>query len=215
MMDGREASPSATEFLLSIADPPTVRDLIDEIRREDELAEEIAAESYPHLLGFDKYVLASCRHGHLRMHVWWPAQSRTSEDIHDHRFAFSSVVVTGRLRTELYEQHPDGEPLIRFDEHSRPGAHEWMFRRASPTGLRCAFEADLPPGSTYSQAAEIPHRVRAGNGLAVTIILQGRLVRSVSSVYLGPGRSKPRAQPRLIFSTAHLRDRFERLRDLL
>jgi hypothetical protein len=91
----------------------------------------IAENSYRHALGFDKLIVAPLLPtGQLRLHVWWPGDPRTREHIHNHRFAFSSIVVSGRLRNHVFEttRIPEGaKPYRRFVEDAQLRDHRWQF----------------------------------------------------------------------------------------
>src|SRR5688572_21463814 len=82
--------------------PDALRDLIGAILGDPIQLEQVASRSYVHANGFDKLVLlGSCAPIYkLRLHIWWPGRSEPELDnVHNHRWDFSSSVVTGTVRS--------------------------------------------------------------------------------------------------------------------
>jgi hypothetical protein len=171
----------------------------------------VAARSYRHVLGFDKIILSSVRpHGQLRLHVWWAGEDRRREHVHNHRFAFSSRVLTGRLRTRLYAEDPAGEPVTRYRETSDPVDRRWRFEPVGPARLAVVLSADQPAGTAYSMAPSVLHRIEASPLLTVTLFLETASVRESSDVYADAAPPAPADQTG--FTAAELADRLGRLR---
>ena len=91
-------------------DDGPLRALLRSLASDSRRAGEIAAASYWHPNGFAKLVVHSHREPefHLRLHVW-PNGSPDrpmfeTANIHNHRWAFASVVVAGGLHVEYFEE---------------------------------------------------------------------------------------------------------------
>jgi hypothetical protein len=176
----------------------------------------LAARSYRHVLGFDKIILASARpHGQLRLHVWWPEEARRREHVHNHRFAFSSVVLAGRLRTSLYAEDPAGAPATRYRETSDPVDRRWRFEAVGTTRLATVLSADQPAGTAYTMSPALLHRIDAAPVLTVTLFLETRSVRESSDVYAEAGAEPPAPADQSAFDPADLAARLARLRTAL
>ena len=175
--------------------------------------EPVAARSYRHALGFDKIILVSAWPlGALRLHVWWPGQQRAREHVHDHRFTFSSVVLTGRLRTSLYQLAEDGEPTELYRETSDMADRRWRFEHAGPRRLARVLVADQPAGTAYTMSPPLLHRIEASPLLTATLFLETESTRNWSSVCVDPGAEPPAPADQTAFTPADLTDRLHRLR---
>jgi hypothetical protein len=168
-----------------LAEPSTLHALLADIRHDEAWCAAIAARSYRHVLGFDKFVLMHFGElGQLRMHVWHPGRLRPRDHVHNHRFAFSSSVVLGELRNHIYVVSADGQRVRQFREVSRPDEAAWRFEGVGPARVERQFTADLTRGSSYSMSADLLHRTEVTTHSAVTLVLQHRTTRDWSSVFM-------------------------------
>ena len=196
--------------------PHRLAPLLDALIADEAAARRVADSSYRHPLGFDKYVLW-CRHpaGRIRMHVWWPETERGKEHPHNHRFPFSSAVVAGLVRSELFVEKGGGSPYTRFIDDTPLQADGWRLRAAGATAVVPSAIMEVGAGSAYSQAAETFHRVDVASGLTVTLFLEGVVSRSHSEVLIRPGQHPPALVPRTPFTRHELTERFALLSHLL
>jgi hypothetical protein len=175
----------------------------------------IAENSYRHALGFDKLIVAPLLPtGQLRLHVWWPGDPRTREHIHNHRFAFSSIVVSGRLRNHVFEttRIPEGaKPYRRFVEDAQLRDHRWQFTASGTDLVRPVLVGSFPVSTSYSMFPEVLHRIDALDPLTVTLFIERATTRSGSSVYVEPDSEPPTPRPQGRFTTREVR---QRLHDL-
>ncbi|MFI1584419.1 hypothetical protein [Embleya sp. NPDC020630] len=105
----------------------------------------VAAKSYRHPNGFSKVVLASGPHHQLRLHIWWmrEATRHDTANVHNHRWDFSSLLLTGGYR---YQQFVPLDPVM--SAAVAPGAGpgiEPEAERASEPG----FERGPEPGQPF------------------------------------------------------------------
>ena len=87
------------------ADKRVALNLANSVLLDDELLTAVAAQSYPHPIGFDKLVLVDRGPAgyKLRLHVYWRTpQEIARELIHLHAFEMASAPITGELTNHLY-----------------------------------------------------------------------------------------------------------------
>lgn len=205
--------PPADGLLHALSRRPTFGRLLDAMLAEESFAEQVAARSYRHPLGFDKLILASAAPlGQLRLHVWWPDAARGREHVHNHRYPFSSVVVAGRLRTYLHHLSDRGVRMVQFRETSEIVDRRWRFDRVGNARMAVGLVADLPEGAAYTMSADLLHRVEVSSLLTVTLFLETHQRRAWSSVYADPGAEIPSPRGQTAFTVEELRDRLSTLR---
>ena len=127
-----------------VAHAQPLRDFLSSVITDRTLATRIAGESYWHGNGFAKLILH--RHVepafHLRLHVWpvgGPDRPMfETGNIHNHRWAFASVVLAGGLHVEDFERTPEFDPddekvllCRRYGYTTDPGS---LFGRLRPEG---------------------------------------------------------------------------------
>ncbi|MFC4112272.1 hypothetical protein [Nonomuraea zeae] len=202
--------------LRELARPDRLARLLEGLAADESAAAQIAPDSYRHPLGFDKYVLW-CRHpaGRLRLHVWWPEDERGREHVHNHRFAFSSAVVAGQVRSTLFAASGRGRPHTRYIDSTPLQAEGWLLEREDTVTVATSATLEVAAGTAYSQAASTFHHVRVGAGLTVTMFLEGAVTRSYSEVLLRPGQRPPDRTPRSPFTTGELCERLAALSETL
>jgi len=117
----------------------------------------VARRSYQHANGFAKVVLAINSGVTLRLHI---AGDEPEENVHDHRWAFASTVVSGRIENVLYVDSPYGE---LFDEYSyvRNGEATSAQYIGAARVVEVARQA-LAPGSAYWLSPNLLHRIHWG-----------------------------------------------------
>lgn len=49
----------------------------------------------------------------LRLHIWFAGQS-CEENIHDHRWSFSSLILAGQLKSEIWQNHAQGHVFQEY-----------------------------------------------------------------------------------------------------
>jgi hypothetical protein len=136
-----------------------VRSLLKEILSDSEILKQVAARSYVHQLGFEKFVLAESVDGSaIRLHFWPHGSSSVDEDIHSHCGSFSSLVVLGSLTSQLYELNPGSTHMAyryRFDRIKR---HSEV-TKAGLTTVAAAQQTTFNIGFGYRLDSHVLHRV--------------------------------------------------------
>lgn len=116
-----------------------------------------ARRSYRHANGFVKVVLHASDDLKLRLHI---AEGTAEENVHDHRWAFASTVLTGRLENDIFTDVPAGRGE-RF--------HEWEYLRAEEGAekqlrggawIAQSLWQSVAAGQSYALAGSHLHRIR-------------------------------------------------------
>lgn len=160
--------------------------VVERVMHQPEELAAVASRSYAHPNGFRKLVVAASDDGtHLRVHHWSTGDPEPS-NIHNHRWALASAVITGKLSSALFADATEGEPIERYSFFpSRPGGRYTL----SPNGvgrLRMTSVSTYATGTTYALDATQLHRVQAGRG-TLTVVLSGPPTRESTDVYRSAG----------------------------
>lgn len=163
---------------------------------DDDRLTDLAESSDFHANGFAKIVLLPRASPRLRLHIWHPDMrgARGARNVHGHRWAFASWIITGHLREATYVEVARGEP---FDVYHYRGAGRnapyvklgSRMLAQSQTTLR--MRGDIYTREPYEQHLAEPVREE----LVASLVLQGPPVEwtpiHVPSGASGPGRSEP------------------------
>lgn len=117
----RDATTALSDWLMTQFSTQQLIQLLTEILADQQVLAEVCSRSYQHGNGFLKVVLLD-RGYKLRLHIWFEGQS-CEENIHDHRWSFSSVVLTGTLTSEIWKDHVQGLSLHEYEYHAATNAH--------------------------------------------------------------------------------------------
>jgi hypothetical protein len=157
-----------------------------------------AGRPYRHVNGFTKIVISEQPAARLTLH-YWPAAPGTPDDMsrpHDHRFAFSSILLGGSQRfVELAETGDSGAEQWRSFEY-RPylqGRIATVTTRGT-VGLRPFRTVDRAPlQGHYQTPSTVVHQAVTNRAEAcVTLVLRGPRERRTSRVYYRPTEPSPR-----------------------
>jgi hypothetical protein len=151
-----------TDTLEAIVEPATFRSLLSEISASGELLDEVSRRSVRHPNGFGKIVLLASSGYKLRLHIWHdldehPDDSR--ENIHNHRWDFSMVLLAGSYRHQEYRPADGGQDFQAYMYQSSADKSTYSLTPAGCKPLKCVFEARLFEGSKYTIASDVIHRV--------------------------------------------------------
>lgn len=148
--------------------------------------DEVAGRSYAHDNGFIKIVLEDDpeEDRSLRLHIW-PAEAEPETNIHNHRWDFSSLVISGELEFEEFVVDEAGQ--IEADGYGylpTPGL-EYELQPTGPAHLRSASVGSRRSGEVYEMIAETLHRTWGKHGTrTVTLLQQGTRRRQHADVYV-------------------------------
>ncbi len=112
----QDADVALSQWLTEHFSKEQLLDLLTAILNDNESLAEISARSYQHGNGFLKVVLLD-RGYKLRLHIWFAGQS-CEENIHDHRWSFSSLVLSGALVSEIWLDDQTGHCFEEYQYHA-------------------------------------------------------------------------------------------------
>jgi hypothetical protein len=151
----------------------------------------MADDSYLHINGFYKMLLASSGGVRLRLHVWGSninfEHSEGENDPHDHRWSFVSSPVIGKVTETRFREvecsrAPNSTYLIY---HCRPRQFgKVRVAKVGKIGLQSAGSSTRAPGDIYSCDADQIHLIRpTTTGLSATLVVTGPPTRTFARVY--------------------------------
>ncbi len=195
------AEPDPARVLAILRDTLSLRHLLESITTDPQRLSTCADASYRHPNGFDKIVLASPSDSPLKMvlHLWNGDEEADDGHIHNHRWNFASIVLSGALQLELYKPDSTGYGYSKMKYKPLTEVRAYQLR---PSGLMKASAqaaATLAAGSTYTWAAKLLHRAWALPGQnTLTLIVQGPPIRKRTTVLVDSVNSVSRdVDPRL------------------
>jgi hypothetical protein len=159
--------------------------LLNFLRTDSTALDVVASRSYRHRNGFDKIVLAAPEESLLKLvlHVWPKDSLESSDNIHNHRWDFSSVVLCGALQLEFFDRSACGKrySVMRYQPMSGMGNFQLCPRGAMTVSSHASVTMAM--GSTYSWACNRLHRAWGLPGqVTATLIVQGPPTRASTTV---------------------------------
>jgi hypothetical protein len=146
--------------------------------------EVVAGRSYWHPNGFAKLVLADdLQAGQVRLHVW--PDLPEGQDIHDHGWAYESIVLVGELTEIAFRESAigAGRPMWR---HSYRQVGLRRFAVVDPTPVRLAELAEPQVHAVGGVSGGRPEHIHVFSPQltpAATLLRVGPIVRQSSYVY--------------------------------
>ncbi|WP_405091658.1 hypothetical protein OG767_00275 [Micromonospora sp. NBC_01392] len=165
-----------------------MRYLLDGILSDDRQLGEIAARSYYHANSFLKIVLAVGDENawKLRLHVWHPrseADSLPREDIHSHRWDFTTALLLGEYNAREYMIAPgDGYHHYRYTPVR--ANQRFSLEDMGSEELAKVCDINVHAGTVYHLDHRVLHSIaRSNDGPTATVVLQGPTLRDSTNVY--------------------------------
>ncbi|GLU33196.1 hypothetical protein WKR88_16290 [Trinickia caryophylli] len=111
-----------------------------------------ASQSYCHANGFVKLVAyaSPCSRFRLRVHVWPPGCERQRLNVHNHRYAFVSLVVRGQIDDYLWRPSANGLLFKRFVYRPRNDDGYYAHEHTGNAALEIADVRRHTAGTLYS-----------------------------------------------------------------
>jgi len=163
--------------LNALTRPNSFRAMLAEVLTNETRLREVASRSAWHPNGFAKIVLLSQPSYKLRLHVWRNAMSsptHAGENIHNHRWDFSTVLLAGGYRHQEFRPAATGQKFLAYTYGEAGILSEDALAPMGAQTLRCVFDAHLGPGSGYTISSEVLHRVIPDlSEPAVSLVLEG------------------------------------------
>jgi hypothetical protein len=180
-------SEGLVEALSMIASPANFRSLLTQIIGNGVQLADVANRSVWHPNGFAKIVLLSRPLYSLRLHIWRNGSgSRTAarENIHNHRWDFSAVLLAGGYCHQEFRPAGSGEEFFAYTYHPASSLGSYSLDPIGTKALRCVFNAHLSQGSRYTISSEVLHRVVPDPGEpTVSLVLEGPHLPSTVEVF--------------------------------
>lgn len=165
----QDASPALSDLLHQQFSNAQLCHLLGVIIADPTTLADVSQRSYQHGNGFLKVVLLE-RGYKLRLHIWFAGQS-CEENIHDHRWSFSSLILAGKLRSEIWQDAAQGQALQEFIyTAAQPGTAPFKVAKGTstlhPVNVQCH-----QAGQSYVMPKGKLHRiVNPGNQLVASMM---------------------------------------------
>ena len=169
--------------------------------------DDILRTSYRHPNGFDKIVLLSAPGYQARLHIWRTPDGlhQDVENIHNHRWDFSTLLLLGGYRYREFTLAEGGEAFHAYCYDSVRGTPSYSLEPLGHRLLSCCYDAHLGAGSSYTMTTGAFHRVIGDPGrLTATLLVQGRHRATSVLVFAEQPRPIGAALPLSRFSRASL-----------
>jgi hypothetical protein len=158
--------------LVAAGTPAAICDLAADILCSDALLEALGGDASLHGNGFFKIPLIASAAGKVRLHIWFPG-APCEENIHDHRWSMTSVIVAGRLTSEGFRE-VEGSSHRRF-RHTGTGSGGYCLADEGRIAVVRTARQTLAAGTVYSMAPGELHRIcrTAAEPMTMTLMVQG------------------------------------------
>lgn len=209
-------------FINRIGQPAALLKLIQQIMDDDSALAAVAGRSYRHVNHFDKIVLIGndkLKGYRLTLHMWNPPYSEdelNEEMIHDHRFNFWSMVLTGTLTSENFSQDPAGTAFreYRYIPEKRTRNFLDFYEFMGEKKLLTTEPSRKYAGESYYLSAPRIHRVLLPrDSMTCTLVLRGPRQRSYANVYNTEYPPDNTQFDNSMFSAAQVRSKLSLLTD--
>lgn len=131
--------------------------LLQAILQDEHTLQEISRRSYQHGNGFLKVVLLD-RGYKLRLHIWFAGQP-CEENIHDHRWSFSSLILAGQLCSEIWQDNALGQQFQEFEYTAATTLQAPFKIEKGHSTLRCVHTQLNQTGESYVMPKGKLHRI--------------------------------------------------------
>ncbi|MFI9328711.1 hypothetical protein ACIGZJ_14330 [Kitasatospora sp. NPDC052868] len=171
-----------------LSEPGELRALIGRIIADEAALADMAARSYYHANNFLKVVLLAGDKNpwKLRLHLWHPqpdASGTITEDIHSHRWDFTTALVVGEYFAQEFKIGP-GTDYHHYRYLPIGQGKTFSLEAQGKEQLYAAFEAVLPAGTIYHINHEVLHCIsRSAGKAAASLVLQQPAVEDFTNVY--------------------------------
>ena len=174
----------------------------------------IAKRSYLHYNDFDKIVLMSGKNDaafELRLHVWWANPDKVGcENVHDHKWDFSSVILDGGYDYEVFEVAESGQEMLEFCYATREGKRRYDAPFRGKKALTCTARGMVSRGDAYSLRHDVLHRITSDRSrTTMTLVAQGRDVKETARVFTDSHTRLPKRIEAECFSSRELKNRLD------
>ncbi len=162
-----------------------LKSLVEEIITNDKWLLEISNKSFSHTNGFDKFILFRGKNLRIRLHIYWPEECKNKSNIHDHRWDFSSFIIKGGYKSEIFQIADEGVDKFLYHYYSEASTKEdyqLMFEEKVKIDIiesKEYFENDVNTG----KAGEIHRIILHSNNLTVTFFVTSNYENEYARVF--------------------------------
>ena len=144
-----------------------IGNLATSIRENTDWFEQCILESYVHQNGFHKIVIGTIDGAKLRFHIYRPGD-RADENIHNHRWDFSSTILQGVLPMTIFDITDGDEYILHQYKKVDEQAHVDILGRCGADHISTyAFK----PKDIYYLPHNVFHRIDAVERLTITFMV--------------------------------------------
>ncbi len=170
-----------------ISRPEVISRMVRSIINNDTLWGNALTNSYRHENGFHKIVLMEGEYFKLRLHHFGTTAKIPMENIHDHRWPFSSAILSGELKMDLFQRSDilsATEEVIHYIYKSDKSTDKYETVKIGNTHLEKIDTRIYYPGDTYLMRTDELHRITNQDGdQSVTLILTGKPISKECNLY--------------------------------
>jgi|GEM_PF-6228672 hypothetical protein len=168
LLERDEKAKAVADELSEIIQPRNLTALLDELMEATRTAIHHHTDSYAHDNGFDKIILFQDVETKMKMrlHIWHPRiipnTIRARQNVHNHRWDFSSAVLIGYADNVSYrfaDSSEDGEEFSHYRYYARGSKEHYEVEERGKARLVLADTRRVTKGEIYSIEAETLHRV--------------------------------------------------------
>lgn len=142
---------------------------------DDKHLEFIEGASYLHDNGFKKFVLLQTPLYKVRLHIWDTVVDKLpQENVHDHRWPFASVMLTGYFASKIYKVTERGDEERFAYQYSPVIDGKYNLRNTGMATLQESIPLVIKKDNGYYMPPETLHRVvYDGKERAMTLVITG------------------------------------------
>jgi hypothetical protein len=208
------------ETLSELSSREVFSKLLDSLASDDRWLVEVDSRSYFHANNFAKIVLLSGAEANwkLRLHIWWPQPDKPPgepEDIHSHRWDFTTSLLAGEYLATEYAVVPNGLEHYQYEYTPAGASSSFKLKSCGQASLVPVFEARLPQGTVYHITHELLHRVSStSQSVTATLMIQGPALSKTTKVFATAPLVKDQEEdvPLKRMGVASLEQQLDRLR---
>lgn len=169
-----------SEELRRIAEPTNLAAMFEEFLVEVRSDIHFKSDSYSHDNGFDKIVLFEDNETRMKMrlHIWYPillsGNHRARQNVHNHRWDFSSIVLLGRVDHVTYrfaQSSEEGEELFHYRYYARGDKEHYNLEELGKSRVVETHKESFSAEQLYGVENEVLHRVDVEDQMAAATLV--------------------------------------------
>lgn len=132
----------------------------------------IAQQSYLHKNGFVKIVLANSSKFKIRLHIW-NENNPNNEDIHNHRWAFASKILSGYSEQYIFEEDISENNFYLYQYEPNPRTLNFELTYKGIRSLKCIDVQKFYKNQYYSLTPQVIHQIYSPNSTTISLVVTG------------------------------------------